>query len=197
MKILVIEYVTGGGLYRQPIPDSLAIEGDRMVRALLDDLAEHPDYHLYATRDLRLPALPDAVCQWPVSMEQDPWSLWQARIDEVDAVWPIAPESGAALARLTRLIERSGKCLLGSSAPAVMLAGSKRLTSQRLQECGVRVVPTVLPARFETLAGPWVAKPDDGAGCEDTRYFDDRGALAHWLRRQDKEMTHVVQPYVA
>lgn len=168
-----------------------------MVRALLADLAEHPDYRLYATRDPRFLALPDAVCQWPVSMAQDPWRFWQTKIDEVDAVWPIAPERGAALARLTRVIERSGKCLLGSSSPAVQLAGSKRLTAQRLQACGVSVVPTVLPAQFEMLPGPWVAKPDDGAGCEDTRYFDDKGALARWLKGQGRELTHVVQPYVA
>ena len=196
MKILVIEYVTGGGLYRQPVPPSLAVEGERMLQTLLADLAANPSHRLYATRDVRMPELPQGVVQWSVSSEEDPWSLWDARLGDVDAVWPIAPESGATLARLTRLIERSGKCLLGSSSEAVTLASSKRATAEHLLGCGVRVVRTCLPTEFETLAGPWVAKPDDGAGCEDTRFFDDPRALSEWLKQNGRMTTHVVQPYV-
>ena len=197
MKILVIEYVTGGGLYRQPLPDSLVVEGEGMLQTLLADLAADPSNQLFTTRDRRMPELQCNVMVWPVSADQDPWALWQAKLAEVDAVWPIAPESGAALASLTRLIERSGICLLGSSSAAVVLTGSKRATSERLLACGIQAVQTCLPSEFESLAGPWVVKPDDGAGCEDTRCFDDAEALADWLAQEGRALTHVVQPFLA
>lgn len=39
MKILVFEYITGGGFNRQELPASLAREGRLMLLALLDGLA--------------------------------------------------------------------------------------------------------------------------------------------------------------
>jgi len=38
MKILVFEYITGGGFNKQDLPDSLAREGRLMLHALLDSL---------------------------------------------------------------------------------------------------------------------------------------------------------------
>ena len=40
MKILVFEYITGGGLNKQALPESLLQEGRLMLQALLDDFRE-------------------------------------------------------------------------------------------------------------------------------------------------------------
>jgi predicted ATP-grasp superfamily ATP-dependent carboligase len=45
-------------------------------------------------------------------------------------------------------------------------------------------------------SGPWVAKRDDGVGCEDMRLFDDHTEMRHWLNSNDRMRTHVVQPYL-
>ncbi len=41
MKILVFEYITGGGFNKQELPDSLASEGRLMLNALLDNLRSY------------------------------------------------------------------------------------------------------------------------------------------------------------
>ena len=40
LKILVFEYITGGGLNKSELPDSLAKEGLLMLRSLVNDLAK-------------------------------------------------------------------------------------------------------------------------------------------------------------
>lgn len=90
-----------------------------------------------------------------------PWAAWAERAAAADLTWPIAPETGGALERLTRLVPSDR--LLGCRADAVAIAASKRVTTQRLAAAGVPVAPigAVGP-------GPFVVKPDDGAGCVDT-----------------------------
>lgn len=167
-----------------------------MLQTLLQDLSCHPALDLCTTRDSRLPPLA-ALKQYPVTPADDPWLLWEQLISEVDAVWPIAPESGGALLRLSRLVEVAGKLLLGSSADTVALTGSKSATVEALALHGIVAIPTCPASRLSLYSGPWVAKPDDGAGCDDTCYFDDAAALRHWLAQRDRTRTHVVQPYVA
>lgn len=197
MNIFVCEYVTGGGLYREPLPASLAREGDMMLGALLGDLGVLPQVQLLTTRDARLPPLAVPVDVIVAGGGADIWQCWEDCLRQADAVWPIAPESGGALERLSRLAVQHGKVLLGSSPAAVALAASKYATSATLAVQQVATVPTFRPAEISReLCGPWVAKPDDGAGCDDTCYFEQTSELMPWLRQGRRMQTHVVQPYL-
>ncbi len=168
-----------------------------MLQALLADLAAISGCTVCATRDARLPPLPEGIMQTPVTAGcADVWMLWEAGMRQADAVWPIAPESGGVLERLCRLAVAHGKRLLGSTPQAVALAASKRATAAVLAAHGVAVLPTFLPEALpQGSDGPWVAKPDDGAGCGDTRWFADPAALHAWLQQGGRHASHVVQPY--
>lgn len=195
VKIFVCEYVTGGGLYRQTLPAGLAREGALMLQALLRDLAEIPGLELVTTLDPRV-SLPSLSAMVIPCGTGDIWARWEACIRDADAVWPLAPESGGLLERLSRLVAQHGKCLLNSSPDAVALAASKYATCRKLADAGLAVAPTfrcgeALPPQ----AGLWVAKPDDGVGCEMTR-CGERNALLEWLRDTGGQETHVLQPYL-
>lgn len=196
MKILVIEFVTGGGLYRQPLPPSLVAEGGMMLSALLEDLHAIPDLELVTTRDKRLPPLTSAATVVAIGQDDDPWVVWQACMVDADAVWPIAPESGGELFRLSQCVCDAGKVLLGTAPQTVALTASKRSTAEHLARHGIDAVPTWPADVVELPPGPWVAKPDDGAGCEDTCCFQTETALRAWLADRQRYRTHVLQPYV-
>lgn len=167
-----------------------------MLRALLADLAEIPGCTVSTTRDARLTPLAEAGIQHVVTADcGDVWEVWEACIRESDAVWPIAPESGGVLERLSRMAIRHGRCLLGSAPQAVAIAASKHATAMQLAAHGMAVLPTLPPQEPWGSGGPWVAKPDDGAGCEDTRCFADAAALDAWLRQDARRASYVVQPY--
>lgn len=196
MKILVFEYVTGGGLSHQALPAGLAREGELMLMALLNDLACITGIEVIVFRDRRLgqPSNHHPGRRWVMTQpDRDVWDQLAAEIRQADAVWPIAPETDGTLERACAMVERAGKCLLNSPSRAVQLASSKGCTLERLAACGLAVVPSVRAGtipRDPPFAFPLVAKPDDGAGCEGSRImismedwhsFLDRPKSGEWL----------------
>jgi predicted ATP-grasp superfamily ATP-dependent carboligase len=196
VKLFVCEYITGGGLYREPLPESLAREGLLMRDALLRDLAELDDVEVLTTFDTRLP-MPQTGQALAINPAEDVRRIWDECIVQSDAVWLIAPETNGILLRLTELAVSQAKPVLGCTAEAVRLASSKRATCRALQAAGIAVVPTYRPEEWpqdEAAQHGWVAKPDDGAGCEDSAFFNHAYAMRDWLGT--RTATHVVQPYM-
>lgn len=168
-----------------------------MLAALVKDLAGLRGIDVTVARDGRLTDSGLVADVAWLRGDDDPWSFWQCRIDEADAVWPIAPETGGALERLSRLVLDRDRTLLGSRPDTVCLAASKLATSRHLGLCGVSVVPA-WPADRPPSAfagGRWVLKPDDGAGCEETILLD-RGDTARQRVPQGELHRFVLQPFV-
>jgi predicted ATP-grasp superfamily ATP-dependent carboligase len=175
MKVLVFEYVTGGGLRGESLPAGLVREGELMLRALTEDLLAIPEVSVTILRDDRLPALParSLLTVTPVGQQSELNMLWKNGMAASDAVWPVAPETGGVLEQLCRDVEAFGKDLLNSPAEGVRLAASKLATLTRLARHSLPVVPTI-PLAAATLGGPCVIKPDDGVGCEKTHIVRSR-----------------------
>jgi predicted ATP-grasp superfamily ATP-dependent carboligase len=119
-------------------------------------------------------------------------------MEAADAVWPLASESEGLLERLSRDILRGKRILLGSAPGAVRVAASKLeggAGAGRRRRAGCRT--HLQPARrLPDGDGAWVVKPDDGAGCFDTRLFSDRAAALAWIRTSAAE-GYVLQPFIA
>lgn len=202
MRVFVCEFVTGGGLAGAPLPPGLHREGDMMLRALVKDLAALPGVAVTITRDRRLddPALPAAL-RW-IGDGEDPWVVWQDCMNAADAVWPVAPETGGSLVRLSRAALGAGRLLLGSRPDAVRLAASKRSSAAHLAACGIatvetRSLTTSPPDRLPESDHGWVVKPDDGAGSEETFHLPTRADLRRWLAARRDAPRFVLQPFVA
>ncbi|MFD1701415.1 ATP-grasp domain-containing protein [Methylopila henanensis] len=174
MRVLLCEFVTGGGMHGNPLPASLAREGLLMRDALARDLAELGDVALTTTADPRLPA-PPAGRVATLGEADDPWRLWADLAAEADLLIAVAPETGGLLARLAALGHQAGAQVFGPDDETIRITTSKRETATRLRAAGV-ATPPAWPADAipSDAQGPFVTKPDDGAGCEDTRYWLDR-----------------------
>jgi predicted ATP-grasp superfamily ATP-dependent carboligase len=87
--------------------------------------------------------------------------------------------------------------LLGSAPGAIRIAASKLKVARALADGGVAAVATYSPHEpLPDAQGAWVVKPDDGAGCLNTRLFSDRAAALAWIRASAAE-GYVLQPFVA
>ncbi len=174
MKVFAFEFLSGGGLAGEPPPPpSLAREGDMMLRALVEDLVHVPGIRVVTSRDPRLPRLEGVRAILPEPGE-DALALYARGARWADAAWPTAPETGGVLERLARETLALGKVLLGSRPDAVRLTTSKRATALALTEAGIPAVPTFARADpLPPLPGPWVVKPDDGAGCDGAELVPD------------------------
>lgn len=181
------EFVTGGGLRNQPIPPSLAREGAMMRDALIRDLSEIPGVTLVTTHDDRL-GRPQGVASVAVTAGRDPWRLWAYCAEKAEVAWAIAPETDGLLVHLIETLTETGAIVIGPTADAIRIASSKRATAEALIAAGVPALPVWTPEAVPSyVTGPFVAKPDDGAGCERT-----------WLSQERLDPTtlppgHVVQ----
>jgi predicted ATP-grasp superfamily ATP-dependent carboligase len=194
MRILVYEHITGGGMLEDARISALAAEGDLMLRALVRDLSVVPGVEVSVLRDFRLPADVPATMHivGPGAFDE----AFRRAISGCDAVWPIAPETGGILLRITREIASSGRWLLGSSGEAIAIAASKRATAAVLAGAGVAAAgvyakPEEIPAHLDAV----VAKPDDGAGCQETFLFTSREKLHAWSAVHATANT-LYQPYL-
>lgn len=201
MRVFVCEFVTGGGFLGASLPEGLRREGDMMLRALVKDLAELPGLEVVITRDERLadPGLP-AELRW-IGDGGEPWTAWRHHMSDVDVVWPIAPETGGVLERLSTLVLDCGRRLVGSSPAAVRLTASKRQTALHLSAAGIATVPTLAltptpPESPPASTAGWIAKPDDGAGSEETFLLPTRADLRRWMAGRRDARRFVLQPYV-
>ena len=62
---------------------------------------------------------------------------------------------------------------------------------------GFNTVETYSYVEWQKTDGiTWLAKPDDGAGCEQTVCFDEAVNLSQWLLAHKHAETHVIQPYL-
>jgi predicted ATP-grasp superfamily ATP-dependent carboligase len=194
LRILVYEFVTGGGLVREPLPLSLAREADLMARALVEDLREIPDVEVLVSRDPRFTPIP-GVATLVAPAGRDPLAHYSGGLGAADAVWPTAPETGGVLERLAREAVAQGKILLGSDPAAVRIATSKQATVAALRGAGVPAILTVSrPDRLPALPGRWVVKPDDGAGCDGALVVADWRAARERLAAEPPGL--VAQPWI-
>jgi predicted ATP-grasp superfamily ATP-dependent carboligase len=194
MRVFVYEHITGGGMLEDAGMSALAPEGDLMLRALVQDLKGVPGVEVSVLRDFRLQADVPAIAR--VVRPDAFHEAFSQAVNSCDAVWPIAPETGGVLLRITREIEKSGRRLLGSRGEAIAIAASKKATAAVLARAGIAAAgvyskPDEIPAYLDAV----VAKPDDGAGCQDTFLFTAREALHAWSSNRADAKT-VFQPYV-
>jgi len=192
----VYEHITGGGCVGAPLPDALLSEAALMLRALLKDLnAAGCRVAILGDERLELSSLAAAVHAVGDADQRE--RAFDDAVRASDATWVIAPETGGVLESLSRRVLLAGRQLLGSRPEAVGVAASKYETARRLDRGGVPVVPTFRSwERMDVAAAAWVAKPDDGCGCQDTRMFSDSGAASAWIETRPAPARFVLQPYV-
>ena len=188
------EFITAGGFNHAELPQSLVHEGMLMRDALLADLSQLP-YKVSTTVDARL-AIPKHCHTYTlVQKDDDVWQLWEHAMQAADAVWLIAPETDGLLKKLTKLAVKLQKTIIGCGLESIAASTSKIATCQILQKAGISTIPTYTLESWPKGAGRWIAKPDDGAGCDATVCFDSAEALANWININNKAASHVIQPF--
>jgi hypothetical protein len=146
-----------------------------MLTALVKDLALLDGVEIVTTRDKRLSALGAPVDVVTVHEPGEFWSRLTELIRSADAVWPIAPESGGILARISEITVDAGRRrwdplrALTTSKLATAISVESRSRQCRQHRLGM--------AKFRR-ASAWVVKPDDGAGAANTAV---RNCQSRWL----------------
>ena len=175
------------------MPESLAVEGRRMLQALLDEFKLIRQIEILLLLDRRVSDLnlPDR-CQIIWIDHSDFWVILNEQIQNCDAVLPIAPEQDGLLGNIAAHVQASHKQLWLSSPDTVQLCTDKMRTIQVLARHGLPVVETHYYADDSFSGkGAKVIKPNDGLGCQGSLWVEDISSLK--LKYTDNL---IVQPYI-
>jgi predicted ATP-grasp superfamily ATP-dependent carboligase len=208
-KLLVCEFITGGGLSAEPLPESLAKEGMLMRDALLRDLAELNWLDIISMHDVRL--APPIQAKQSIAVEAGKFeACFTQALSQVDMVWLIAPETEGTLLELSEQCyeaekRENGPVFLGSGFDAMLMGTSKTLCFEALQAANIHTLPVhagedlMQPSYYDALCklniAKWVAKPEDGAGCDGIRIFDSLEDLKAWIAQDERYLNYLAQPY--
>ena len=178
MKVLIFEYVTGGGFLGAEISESLAQEGQMMRDALLANFA-------------KLPNVETVLFQ----AKENVFSEFQLALENVQAAWIIAPEFDGILEKLCLQVEQANKILLTSPAKAVAKTANKLTTFEILTAAKIPTVKTEIfnPAKNYDKTCEWVIKPFDGAGAENTFLLQTE---KDWSALPCFEKKFLIQPHI-
>ena len=204
LKLLLIEYITAGGLNNVLLTSSLLREAMLMRDALLHDFSLLKDVEIITTYDARLSSSTKTQQAIRIDEKSNAMEIWQSLLQGCDAALLIGPETDGILRELTKIIALSSAKNLGCNQPAVNVASSKYATFQALKTANILTISTHAASTYitsslnadESISNGYVVKPDDGAGCDDTFYFQNKGMLREWLNLNvDKLARYIVQPY--
>ena len=201
MKLFVYEHITSGALINEPLPPSLAREGNDMLQAIIDDFLQLSSIELVILRDKRLEKLNNHEkfhCQ-TVDSEHDFQQLYRTAVETADFVLAIAPETDETLTTIQEDILNSGTVLLGCQPDSTRLCSDKYSCYQTLHDSNIKTIHTLLASdwiknQFDSPA--YIIKPRDGAGCLDTLFLADKTRLSQWLAdHTDNLSQQLIQPY--
>ncbi|MEM2098587.1 MAG: ATP-grasp domain-containing protein [Candidatus Bathyarchaeia archaeon] len=178
VKIIVYEYVSGGGYGEKLIPPSILSEGFSMLRTIIADL-KAAGHTISTVLDVRLAALKpplkaDSIAT--VSSFKEAEITLKALSESADAAYIIAPESNNILQSLVVAIEHTSVKSLNSESTAIKNVSSKATMLSQVKEAGLptpntRLLSTHISAEkikqeiCNNLEFPLIVKPLDGAGC--------------------------------
>jgi predicted ATP-grasp superfamily ATP-dependent carboligase len=198
MKILVFEYISGGGFNRNELPAPLVREGLLMLKALLDGLWEITGVEVTVMLDARLvhELEPSNHQIALIDPQDDCFSRFRQLAEQHDAVWPVAPEFDAILFTLCRTVEQLGKVLLMPSSEAVKLAADKYETFQCLIHRQIPTIPTRLLDDCLSFPGESIVKPIDGVGCNDSYLIRDARDFDRVIECLHGAGKYIIQPHL-
>ena len=195
MKILVSEFITGGGLIGEPLPLSLAKEGQMMLSAVVSDLNDLGDIEIEITLDPRCSFASLSSNINVHAIEKNYLESFRSLCRNVDAVLSIAPESDGFLEDVSCVIQEEGKLLLGSSLDVIKMVSSKTATVNYLSDHNIPVIET-LTAKKSNLPksnSGWIVKPDQGAGCEKVFFCSEKEEVKTTISQCENA---IVQPMI-
>jgi predicted ATP-grasp superfamily ATP-dependent carboligase len=198
MKILVFEYICGGGFCSEILPDALAKEGLLMLTALLRDLTIIEEHSITVLADWRfLNNFENGIEIIPIEKETDILATFKSTLYFIDAVWLIAPETEQILFNLSQIVESSNKILLSSPSLTIAQTADKWQSYQCLSSYHIPTVNTaILTNNTQINAQQTVVKARDSVGCENSFIVDSQEELISLLAQFEQPNNYIIQPFI-
>ena len=194
MKHFLFEFITGGGLSGQTLPNSLVSEGRIMVKTILNELISCGYTDVTITKDHRIELFSKNIFEHTINTPLE--EILPDLIKKSNFSWLIAPETDGQLYNLTKLFIKNSNIFIGSDIHAVKISSSKFTTCNTLKNANITTPKTFfLNKKIPDSNTGWIIKPDDGVGAENCMYIRDRCQLEKKVLEK-KYDNYVIQPFI-
>lgn len=194
MKHFLFEFITGGGLIGQTLPDSLVREAKSMTQTLIKELIACGHYKITITRDSRVDLFGHDITEHTINTPFK--KILPELVRKSDICWLIAPETENCLYNLTDLFMQNASIFIGSNLNAVQITSSKLVTSNILENANISTPETkLLKDVIPDSKSGWIIKPDDGVGAENCIYVSDMLALRENMTIKEND-NYIIQPFI-
>ncbi len=140
MRLLITEFIAGGGMANHPIPEGLKQEGLLMLQSVLKDCALLDGVDVVTTIDDRLEVNLGAI-EKVVIRNADGYSQEISKLAaQCDAVWVIAPESDRILQILIEDLTAKNVRLINCDAKSISLTSDKLACTDLLRSYNLLTV---------------------------------------------------------
>lgn len=193
MRLLITEYICGGGLANDSLPESLQQEGQMMLQALLDDCLAITNCEVMITLDHRLSMNTQGCGVVRIADASNYIDTVVDLANKADYVWVVAPESDDILETLIRRLENQSVNVINCAAQSIRLCADKSKCAEYLRDQGVDVVPSLSINTLRSYFQKVLIKPRNGVGCEGVQVFSSGLSAINHIKDPDQ---WIVQPYV-
>jgi tyramine---L-glutamate ligase len=213
LRVIVYEYVSGGGYADQSLPSDVLAEAFGMLRCFVADLktAGHEVTVLLDDRLSKLNPPLDADFILPVMGADEPKRFISEIAKINDAIYVIAPETDRILQKMVEFTEGIGKISLNCKSNAIEKVSDKAALYENLEDKGFLIPQSLireidenteelLSAIDSELSYPVVFKPVDGASCSGISLVTNKKSIQVALEKIIKYSTDkrfIIQEYVA
>ena len=177
-KILIVDYIIGGGFAEEDLPLDRLAEGYAILRASIEQFAML-GYKVSTLIDqrlmqhIRISPIHDFIS---VATHEDFITGLQVLSEKADYSMTSAPESKGILKDLSSIMSNSKSQYLGSSPESIEIAADKLKTMEVAKKLDLYVPATFSPSysdsfdkilsEVDILGFPLIVKPIDGSGCQ-------------------------------
>lgn len=193
MRLLISEFICGGGLANHALPDSLKQEGLMMLQALIADCLHIEDCEIVTTLDTRVQLQEVNLEVISITDSENYLQQLQSSAENVDFTWIIAPESEGILASVVNSLQKTNYQVLNCSVDAIRITGDKYQCTELMRSAGLPTIPHIEYAALTDYCHAVVLKPRFGVGSENLRVFEN-GVQAK--ENIDEPKKWVMQPYI-
>ena len=166
MRLFVTEFIVGGGIANDPLPDNLKQEGQMMLQAVLDECSKIPGIQLVTTCDARIDLQINDVEMHIVEDAIDYIQQVSLIAAQCDATWVIAPESGGILESITHRLLEEKITLINCDVESVHITSDKLMCAEYLMKHDILTIENLSLEQTRSYMKPVIIKDRCGAGCE-------------------------------
>lgn len=175
MKILIYEYISGGGLADEYLSPTLLSEGFAMLKGLVSDFknANHTVTVMLDNRIINSNSPVDA--DYIIKVYSKNNQLFTDALQTVDCAYIVAPETNGILESIVSIVEKNGTLSLNCSSESIKQSADKAKIFEYAKNLGLDIPRTFMfkagdidqikNTILEKTGFPVIIKPLNGAGC--------------------------------